>query len=224
MALEEFNMSQVGTNKNIVIIGSTDKTVLVKDYLYYNCDIPFCTCISPSENYTDIIPRKFIFTQYNNEVVNAFYYRQCKNTNTRSRQKYDFDNRSLLLIEDYSPSDNETIHKIFTNGSHVDITAILTTDSIFKLDICKSNIDYVFILDMPNISEQIDIWNNYASMFFDFNTFSNIFKDFTADSGILVIDTNSKLEERVYWYKAKNRTGYRVCHPAFWNDWNEWND
>ena len=241
VTLKEFNMNQVGSDKIIVIIGkrNTGKTVLVKDYLYHNRDIPFCTCISPTESlnssFSDIIPHKFIFTEYNPKVVKAFYDRQYKLTkkiikaqNGHGDPEYlKVDNRGLLLMDDCLADskqwkNDDTIRKIFMNGRHAGITYILTMQHLLGITPeLRENIDYIFILKQPKRLEQEKIWKHYAGMFPDFNMFSQIFNKVTEDRGIMVIDnttTSAELEDQVYWYKAKIRTGYRVCCPEFWID------
>lgn len=241
ITLKEFDMSKVGSNKVIVVIGkrNTGKTVLVKDYLYHNQDIPFCACISATEslnsNFSNNIPHKFIFTDYNPKIVKAFYERQYKLTKKKIKASegrgdpayLNVDNRGLLLMDDCLADskqwkNDDTIRKIFMNGRHAGITYILTMQHLLGIQPeLRENIDYIFILKQPKRLEQEKIWKHYAGMFPDFNMFQQIFNKVTEDRGVMVIDNTSnsaELEDQVFWYKAKIRNNFKICCPEYWID------
>ena len=70
LKITKFDMSSMRDDKVIVLIGKreTGKSVLVKDLLYYQKDIPIGTVISATESancfYGNIIPPIFIHDEY----------------------------------------------------------------------------------------------------------------------------------------------------------------
>ena len=87
--LRRFKMEWIEPNKTIIFIGKrkTGKSVLALDYLYHNQDIPFCTCISPTDDlnltFRPHIPSRFIFDAYSPKLIENFVKRQ----RTISRKK-----------------------------------------------------------------------------------------------------------------------------------------
>ena len=64
--------------------------------------------------------------------------------------------------------------------------------------------------------ESEKLYDHYAGIFPDFKTFNNAMDECTADFRCPVIDntnTSGKIEDTVFWYKAKPREDFRV---GFW--------
>jgi hypothetical protein len=71
----------------------------------------------------------------------------------------------------------------------------------------RSNFDYVFILADDYISNMKRIYEHYAGMFPDFNSFRQVFKQLTDDYGAMVIKNRGvkrNIFEKIGWYKAPN--------------------
>ena len=227
--LTEFRMESIGNNKILVFIGkrNTGKSVLVLDYLYYNQDIPFCTCISPTDDYNltfrPHVPSRFIFDTYTPELVCNFLNRQ----KTMSRKKKsavsgngdpryrDVDPRGILIMDDCLAAarewkNDENIHWIFMNGRHANVTLILTMQ--YQVGIppeLRVNIDYYFICKETKRVEQEKLYKYYAGMFPTMDMFIQVLRQVTKDYGCLVIDNTSQsdqLADQVYYYKATLRT------------------
>src|SRR3989338_4454690 len=133
--LKEFNMNWITGNKVIVFIGKrgNGKSKLVLDYLYHNQDIPFATCISPTDNFNLTfrrhIPSRFIFEEYSYELLEGFLNRQKNITRKKNlaiegrgdiRYK-DIDPRGVLIMDDCladseSWKDDKNLKWIFMNG------------------------------------------------------------------------------------------------------------
>ena len=103
------------------------------------------------------------------------------------------------------------ILELLFNGRHYQIMYILTMQ--FPLGITpelRSNFDYIFLLKEDFISNQKKIFDHYAGMFPNFNTFRQVFYELTADFGCMVIDNRRKASnplERLFWYKAPDLEG-----------------
>ena len=238
----EFDMRWVGDNKTLVFIGARGrgKSCLVLDYLYYNQDIPFCACISPTDDYNTTyrphIPYKFIFDKYSPEVVTGFLKRQrdlvdkkkMANDGYGDPRYQNVDCRGILIMDDCLADNNtwkrdETIRWIFMNGRHADTTYLLTMQ--YQVGIppdLRTNIDYVFICREVKKIEKEKLYKYYAGIFPSFDMFNQTLNHCTRDKRCLVIhclSESDKIEEQVFWYKAKMfDQPFRVCYDEFWKD------
>jgi hypothetical protein len=103
------------------------------------------------------------------------------------------------------------ILELLFNGRHYQIMYILTMQ--FPLGITpelRSNFDYIFLLKEDFISNQKKLFDHYAGMFPNFNSFRQVFTELTADFGCMVIDNRRKASnplERLFWYKAPDLSG-----------------
>jgi hypothetical protein len=239
--LKKFKMQWIGDNKTIVIIGprGRGKSTILKDYLFWHQDIPYCACICPTEPlnsaYANHIPSRFIFAKYSTDLLERFYTRQeTLKTNkinaasgTADRRYADVDCRGLLIMDDCLADDKEWKHdgmikKIFTNGRHADITFIITMQYQLGLTpLMRDNIDWVFICRQTKKIEKEKLWRYYAGIFPSFDMFNQIFNSCTKDKCCMVIDCLSeseKIEDQVFWYKADIHESFRVCYDEFWKD------
>jgi hypothetical protein len=247
IVLTRFKMSLIKNNKILVFIGkrNTGKSVLVIDYLYYNQDIPFCTCISPTDDYNltfrPHIPSRFIFDTYTPDLLDKFLKRQkkIKQRQNHARAGYgdpkykDIDCRGLLIMDDCLSDSNlwkkdSNLRWVFLNGRHIDITFILTMQ--YQLGISpefRMNIDYIFICKETKVNEINKLYTNYAGMFINFDMFRQIFNQVTDNYGCLVIDNttqSAELSDQVFTYRATlhDKNSFRVCYEDFWINNNDY--
>ena len=83
----------------------------------------------------------------------------------------------------------------------------------------RTNIDYVFILKTTNASDRKKIYENYAGVFPSKDIFEKVLDGCTSDYGCLVIDntaTTNELTDQVFYYKADDHPGFKMCDESFW--------
>ena len=83
----------------------------------------------------------------------------------------------------------------------------------------RTNIDFVFILREPYISNRKRIYDNYAGMFPTFESFCQVMDQCTENYECLVINNNAKtnnLTEQIFWYKAESRKEFKLGSREFW--------
>ena len=83
----------------------------------------------------------------------------------------------------------------------------------------RTNIDYVFILREPYISNRKRIYENYAGMFPTFESFCQVMDQCTENYECLVINNNSKsnkLDDQIFWYKAQPHGDFKLGSQQFW--------
>jgi hypothetical protein len=241
IGLSKFNIRWIGDNKILVMIGARGrgKSTVLLDYLYNNRDIPFATCISPTDDlnntYSPHIPSKFIFNKFTPELLANFVKRQKQIKKNKEKalvgmvdERYKHvDPRGILIMDDCLADSkqwnkDENIRWIFMNGRHAAITLVLTMQ--YQIGIppeLRVNIDWVFICKETKKMEKEKLWKYYAGIFPTYDMFSQIFDKCTQDKKVMVIDClseSSKIEEQIYWYKADIHEDFRICYDEFWQN------
>lgn len=235
LELRKFDPSTIKSDSVVVFIGkrNTGKSYCMKDILSYHKDLPVGIVISPTEtanNYFEkFIPNMLIYDEYEPAIVKRFLERQININKQKSDQlkKYgssDIDSRAFLILDDclYDKSwpTDKNIRSIFMNGRHYKIFFLITMQYCLGLPpILRANIDYVFIFKNNLIKEREKIYNHYAGIFNNFDTFCTVMDNCTDNYECLVIDNkvqSNKLEDQVKWYKAKD-ADFKLCTPELWN-------
>lgn len=242
LELKKFDMRNItfkpDENKGpvIVLIGRRDtgKSFLVRDLLFYHQDIPIGTVISGTEAgngfYGEHVPKLFIHEEYSSILIENILRRQKavlkqvkKETETYGKSK--IDPRAFAILDDclydQSWTRDKLMRLLFMNGRHWKIMLIITMQ--YPLGIppnLRTNIDYVFILREPYMTNRKRIWENYASMFPTLESFSAVMDQTTENYECLVINNNSKsnkLNDQIFWYKAANHPDFKLGAKEFWD-------
>jgi hypothetical protein len=241
LELKKFDMKKIKfdpkENKGpvIVLIGRRDtgKSFLVRDLLYYHQDIPIGTVISGTEEgngfYSTHVPKLFIHNEYNTAIIENVMKRQRgvlkqMQKETSSFKRTTIDPRTFLILDDCLYDNSWTKDKmmrlVFMNGRHWKIMMIITMQ--YPLGIppnLRTNVDYVFILREPYLTNRKRIWENYAGMFPTLESFCQVMDQCTENYECLVIDNNSKsnkLHDQIFWYKASAHGAFKLGSKEFW--------
>ena len=241
LELKKFEMKSISfrpdENKGpvIVLIGRRDtgKSFLVRDLLYYHQDIPIGTVISGTEAgngfYAEHVPKLFIHEEYNSVIIENILKRQRTVLKEIKKQvelykKSTIDPRAFVILDDCLYDAGWTRDKmmrlLFMNGRHWKMMLIITMQ--YPLGIppnLRTNIDYVFILREPYISNRKKIYENYAGMFPTFESFCEVMDQCTENYECLVINNNSKsnkLNDQIFWYRADSHKNFKLGSKEFW--------
>ena len=241
LELKKFNMKNISFNPNenkgpvIVLIGRRDtgKSFLVRDLLYHHQDIPIGTVISGTEAgngfFSEHVPKLFIHDEYNSAIIENILKRQKMVLKQVKKDKEmhgrsTIDPRAFVILDDclydQSWTRDKVMRLLFMNGRHWKIMLIITMQ--YPLGVppnLRTNIDYVFILREPYISNKKRIYDNYAGMFPTFESFCQVMDQCTENYECLVINNNSKsnkLDDQVFWYKAEARSNFKLGSKQFW--------
>ena len=229
-------MKNIPQDAVCVFIGRrrTGKSTLVKDLLYHHQNIPAGCVISGTEEsnsfYKKLVPPMFIHGEYTPQVVDNYCKRQklimskIQKELEAGASRSSIDPRSFLLLDDCLYDDSwihdKNIRYLFLNGRWLKVFFLITMQYPLGIPpILRTNVDYVFILREPYISNRQRIFNNFGSGFPSFEFFCQIMDQCTQNYECLVINNNSqssKLEDIVFWYKAQIHGDFRVCSPQFW--------
>jgi len=241
LELKKFDMKTItfkpDENKGpvIVMIGRRDtgKTYLVRDLLWHHQDIPIGTVISGTEAgngfYAKHVPKLFIHHEYNKVIIENVLRRQKvalkqMQKEVQTYRKSTIDPRTFVILDDCLYDQSWTkcalMRTLFMNGRHWKVMLVITMQ--YPLGIppsMRTNIDYVFILREPYLTNRKRIWENYASMFPTLESFCSVMDQTTENYECLVINNNAKsnkLNDQIFWYKAQDRPDFRLGSNEFW--------
>lgn len=241
LELKKFDMRNISfkpdENKGpvVVLIGRRDtgKSYLVRDLLFYHQDIPIGTVISGTEAgngfYSEHVPKLFIHEEYNTAIIENILKRQKLVLKEVKKEldhykKTRIDPRTFVILDDCLYDNTWTKDKmmrlLFMNGRHWKIMLIITMQ--YPLGVppnLRTNIDYVFILREPYITNRKRIWENYAGMFPTFESFCQVMDQCTENFECLVINNNAKsnkLHDQIFWYKAEPHPPFKLGTEEFW--------
>lgn len=241
LELKKFDMKSISFKHTensgpvIVLIGRRDtgKSYLVRDLLYYHQDIPIGTVISGTEAgngfYSEHVPKLFIHDEYNTAIIENILKRQRAVLKQIKKEhevykRSNIDPRAFVILDDClfdaTWTKDKVMRLLFMNGRHWKIMLVITMQ--YPLGIppnLRTNIDYVFILREPYISNRKRIYENYAGMFPTFESFCQVMDQCTENFECLVIKNNAKsnkLNEQIFWYKAEPHKDFKLGSKEFW--------
>ena len=242
LELKKFDMKTITFNPNeskapvIILIGRRDtgKSFLVRDLLFFHQSVPIGTVISGTEAgngfYSAHVPKLFIHEEYNTVLIENVLRRQKMVLKQMKKEKETYnrttiDPRTFCILDDClydnSWAKDKLMRLLFMNGRHWKVMLIITMQ--YPLGIppnLRTNIDYVFILREPYLTNRKRIWENYASMFPTLESFCSVMDQTTENYECLVINNNTKsnkLNDQIFWYKAENRPNFKLGSKEFWD-------
>jgi hypothetical protein len=179
-----------------------------------------------NEHYKEYVPDSFIYGQYEPTVINKIITHQqnvIKKCKTQE-EKENIDKSVFMLLDDCMFDNKWTRDKdircIFMNGRHYRIFFILTLQYCMDLPpSLRGQIDYVFILRDNIIENKQKLYKHFFGIFPNFESFNEVFTQCTENYECLVLNnrsTSNKIEDVVFWYKAKVGRKFRVGAPALW--------
>ena len=229
--IKKFNPKNIDPCRICVIISKRNcgRSVLVQDLLYHLRKIPMGVVMSgteeSNEHYKDFVPDSFIYEQYEPAVVSKVIEHQkevIKKAKGDDKKSY---NNSVFMVMDDCMFDNKwtrdtNMRGIFMNGRHWRILFILTMQYCMDLPPwLRSNIDYIFLLKENIVQNREKLWKNFFGVFPTFDSFNEVLNQCTENYECLVLDNtvkSNKIEDCVFWYKAKLGRKFRLGSPGLW--------
>ena len=224
--LKKFKPESMADDKVCVFIGKrgTGKSTLVTDILYNKKHLPDGIVMSATEegnhHYKQYVPDLFIYGDYDKEAIERVLARQKKLISAKKENV-----GSFILLDDcmYDRKfmKDSCIRQCFMNGRHWKIFFMLTMQYCMDLtpDL-RANVDYVFILRENVLQNREKLYKSFFGVFPTFDMFNQVMNACTENYECLVLDNTSKsnkLEDCVFWYKAKLRKNFRIGSDHLWN-------
>jgi hypothetical protein len=220
LPIQEFTLDKMCRNPSIIMIAKrgSGKSWVTKAIIYKHADIPVGVIISPTEKdnpfFVDFFPDTFIFYKYESKILKKILIRQkliLKKAREKRLQGKFIDPRAIIVMDDCFASrgtwaKDPLVSELLFNGRHRQLTYILTMQ--YPLGISpdlRSNFDYIFLLAEDYTSNLKRLYEHYAGMFPDFNSFRQIFRQLTEDYGAMVINnrgSRTNLFDKISFYRA----------------------
>ncbi len=215
--------------KKILLSGrpKSGKSFLIKHLLYefrniYPAAVVFSGSEEASGDFANFIPSTFIHGELDKKDMTPM-------TNVMKRQLFarkHLQNPWLIVVLDDcfgSPDFLQTkeMRNFFKNGRHYCNFSITASQHLgdVKSDI-KSCVDGIFIFKDPNLNSKRRLWENFGGVVPTFGEFNDILEKLTQDHGCMYIDCqslSSKIEECIFWYKAKAvPSDWKFGCEAYW--------
>lgn len=232
--IKNFVLDSMADDPIIVLIAkrASGKSVVVKSLLlHFNKTILGGVVISLTDEdnpfYSEFINTSYIYDEFNTEILGKILKRQKIIIRKMKQRNLPETKAKIFFVMDDCLSDSKSwigdknIKDLFFNGRHRKITFMLTMQAPLGIPPeYRTNIDYVFLLANDLIREQKKIYEHYAGMFPNFDSFRQIFNQLTEDYGSMVIvnrGVRKHINEKIFYYKAdylknKNTNGlYLGC-------------
>lgn len=206
------------------VVRNTGKTTLITSLLQEKSHIfPVGEVMSGTEDsnghYGKIFPSSFVYNALDKQRIVDFVERQ------KLAKKHISNPWAILLLDDCTDDpklfNDPLFQGIFKNGRHWKMLFILSLQ--YSLDIkpvIRTNVDGTFILREPNMKNRKSLWENYAGIFPDFTMFCSALDQLTDDYTAMYIHNalqTNKLEDCVFWYKAKPiPPNFKVGCDEYW--------
>jgi hypothetical protein len=208
------------------------KSTLIKDILYHQRRIPMGVIMSgteeSNEHYKEFVPDSFVYGQYEPSVIGKIIEHQqqvvskmTKEERANTREP----SHSVLMVLDDCMFDNKwtrdkDMRCVFMNGRHYRIFFMLSMQYCMDLPpALRANIDYIFVLKENIIQNKEKIYKNFFGIFPTFDSFNDALTQCTENYNCLVLDNtakSNKIEDVVFWYKAKVDRKFRLGSPGLW--------
>ena len=206
------------------LVHNTGKTTLITSILYEKSHIfPIGMIMSGTEDsnghYRKIFPSSFVYNSLQEKKIEDFITRQ-KVAKLHVRNPW-----AVLLLDDCT-DDPKVLNKplfqsLYKNGRHWKLLYILSLQYCMDVKpVVRTNIDGTFILRESSLRNRKVLWENYAGIIPDFGFFCQIMDTITDNYTALYIHNatqSNKLEDCVFWYKAKPiPPNFRFGCEDFW--------
>ncbi len=235
ITLRELNINSIPDDASILYIGgrNTGKTTNIYNLLFSKCKkIDTAMVISSTskvnQNFMDIIPKKFIHFEYDKKKVQNLLDRQERIINLRKTDpKYkNCNTKTMFILDDMAydktwPKD-PNISLMAMNGRHYECLFIVSLQYCLTMKPeLRTNFQYIFLHRTTNKHEKKKLYEYFAGMFDNFNTFELIFDDITSNYGCMAINTNSasnNLTDYVFYFNPKKREelSFTMCSTRHW--------
>ena len=202
----------MGNSSQTLIIGKrgAGKSWLIRDLIRTNNSESDMCVFSPAEKHTP-----FYFKNFPNATIKLEYspgdIRELLDEQTECLHRGSPRNLCLVLDDCLSSRGNwlkdESFYDLLMNGRHYNIALYITMQVPMGMTPeIRARFDTVFLFTDDFISNQKRMYDHYAGMFPDFESFRQNFLNLTGDHSALVIFNRSnspRLLDRIFWYRAE---------------------
>lgn len=230
MSLKMFDLRRVNKDATIAFIGKrrSGKSFTLRELLYYNRDIPYGSIISGTESaspfFKDFVPGTYIFNEFDEQIAERILDRQRKLKKKALKLGKDpKKDRFFFILDDCLYDDawtkSKVIREIFMNGRHFNIFFILTMQYPKGIPpTLRTNLDFSFIFQDSSAENREKLYTCFGGAAGSRDVFYTLMDSLEQHECLVFDNTNSSsnIEDRVFYYKANERTNFKMGCEAYW--------
>lgn len=234
LQLEKFPLRYMKRDAIIGLLGrrGSGKTFVLWDIMQKHRDIAEGIVFSGTEDSNDFwkrcIPDSYIFTKYNEEVVQKLIDRQKFRPKTaRNDDGAPCPPPVFLVLDDmihekHILAKSPALNYIFLNGRQSKIMCIIAMqESTAFPPSLRLQFDYMFLCYTDSYQEKEKIYERFFGIIRDRLMFYDIVSQTTEDYRCLVLNNKpltGDLQKRLFWYKVSDikKRSHRVGSIAYW--------
>jgi hypothetical protein len=224
LPIKQFSLKMFCANPSIVMIAKrgSGKSWVIRAVLHHYKHIPAGIIISKTEKmdpfYSKFFPDSYIYYGYKSEIVKKVLIRQKMMADKLERGKK-IDPRCYIIMDDVLGekkkwNNDELVHELLFDGRHYKVTYILALQYPLGMSPdLRSNFDYIFLLATDNVGNMKRMYENYAGMIPNFDSFRQIYKQLTSNHGCMVIANRGAEDSffsKIYHYTAPDLTDSKI--------------
>jgi len=223
--LRKWDPTAVAGDKTILVIGKrgSGKSVAIADIMYsVRTRIPAAVVFSGTEesngHFGRFVPREYVYPEFNALTMEKIMQRQ------RDLIRRGTPSPICVVLDDCAYDkrffSDKTFRFVMLNGRHLRLFTIVSQQ--YALDTppyARANFDYVIVFRDPIASNRERLYKQFFGIFPNQAAFNDVFSACTEDFEALVLDQTSrsnKVEDTVFWWKAKLRKPFRFGSDAYW--------
>ena len=216
----------------VCVIGTrgVGKSTFSRDFCYHYRHLPLCNVICPSESldphYSHFIPDSLIYDEYSTDLVESIVNKRFRKAKSLGKKtKLPSSDRFLLVMDDClgegALTHDTGMKRLLIRGRHANIIFLITLqDAVGVSPLMRGNFDYVFIFKEPILTNRKKLFNHWAGgVIPDQHLFNALMNVCTEDYRCMVIKyrgCSNKLEDNVFWYKARRHDEFRFGPHQLW--------
>jgi hypothetical protein len=233
--IRRFNISQIPDDSVVILIGkrNTGKSWVAKEILHHYRDIPFGVAISPTDHvnpfFSTFMPKGLIAPEFNPSIIDRVLARQEKMkmiAKKRDSVSSKIDKRAFLILDDCLADSKKwksstQVNTVVLNGRHYNILFLLTLQYAKGVPpVIRVNADFI-ILTKGFCGENLrNIYKEFFGCFDSYSMFKQIINSLGSYECLVLnnLTQSTKLEDKVFWFKAEARNNFRCCANNYWKN------
>jgi hypothetical protein len=231
--LNMFNLDDIKLDATLCFIGKrrTGKSWAMRNILFalrdkFQGGIVISQTAELNHFWEEYIPKAYIHTKYDPEIIQSVFKRQKKilNDHSRTEEEKERDAPFFVLLDDVisdtSLKYDESLMEIFVAGRHYKIFLLISTQYAKAVTpVIRANTDFVFCMKCIQQRQIEALWEDFGS-FLTKDAFAQILAAYTEDNEVLVIntcpDTRVDPMSMLAWWKAIDPGKFHVGSAEFW--------
>lgn len=187
----------------IIIAGKpgSGKSHVIRYFMYNNrknFDFGIVMCKTNFNNSYEYLPEKYVHSNYNDEKIRKLMNLQS------SLIKEGIHKKAFIIFDDCLTSEfnNQTFTDLITQHRHYNITCIISTQYIYKINpTIRECANYAIVFRQSTRKSVEAIYQTFGQMFYGINEFQNFINENTGNFSFIFCDINNTSEKIEDIYK-----------------------